>query len=102
MDQDQETKQSVWEKTHHKAQDHAKLVMSQTLGFISSAFVLVAALAWNDAIRSLITLYFKENSGLISQFLYAILVTVIAVIITTRLSKLGEKLKDQQPQWKIS
>jgi len=98
MDQDQATKQSIWDKAHHKAQDHAKVAISQTLGFISSAFVLIAALAWNDAIRGLITMYFKENSGLVSQFLYAVIVTLIAVIVTTRLSKLGEKLKSEQTQ----
>lgn len=70
-----------------------KQIITQTLGFISSAFVLVAALAWNDAIRELISSYFPSSSGLISRFIYALIVTGIAVIVTMRLSALGEKLK---------
>ncbi len=67
-----------------------KKVISQTLGFISSAFVLVAALAWNEAIKELIGTYFKSGTGLISKLSYAVIVTIIAVIVTSRLTKISQ------------
>ncbi len=75
-----------------------KQILSQSLGFMSSAFALVAALAWNDAIRALLQRYFHESSGLISSFIYAILVTVVAVIITMRLNKIAERLNTRGEQ----
>lgn len=69
-----------------------KQIVSQSLSLISSAFVLVAALAWNDAIKNLIMTYLKDRSGLISQFIYAIIVTTIAVIVTAKLNKIIQKI----------
>lgn len=81
------TKETVKETNRH--------VLSQSLGMISSAFVLVAALAWNDAIRELISTYFKAGGGLISRIIYALLVTIVAVTVATRLNRLSEKYKPQ-------
>lgn len=78
-----------------KTKETNKQVVIQTLGFISSAFVLVAALAWNETIKSTINRYFQSGSNLISQFIYAIIVTIIAVLLTSKLNKLAEKLKGQ-------
>jgi len=66
-------------------------IISQTTGFISSAFVLVAALAWNEAIKELISQYFKTGSGLVSRLVYALIVTLIAVLVTSRLNKIETK-----------
>lgn len=44
----------------------------------------VAALAWNDAVQTLFDkLYPLENEGVIVRFIYAIIITVMAVILTT-------------------
>ena len=86
------------DKTRQHLHETNKKVITQTLGFISSAFVLIAALAWNEAIKELISQYLPASSGLISKLIYAIIVTVIAVIITSKLSKIGEKLEDKQEQ----
>ncbi|MEK7618429.1 MAG: DUF5654 family protein [Patescibacteria group bacterium] len=72
-----------------------KQVISQTMGFISSAFVLVAALAWNEAIKNLISRYFQAGTGIASLFIYAIVVTLLAVMITARLNRLSEKYKNE-------
>jgi uncharacterized membrane protein required for colicin V production len=58
----------------------------------TTAFGLIAALAWNEAITALFRKVFGEASGLISLFIYAIIVTVIAVFVTSRLGKLAEKV----------
>lgn len=69
-----------------------KQVFSQSFGLISSAFILVAALAWNEAIKELINAYFPHSSGIFSRLIYACVVTVIAVIVAIRLNKLATKI----------
>jgi hypothetical protein len=63
----------------------------QLLKLVSSAFGLVAALAWNEVIKEAVTLYVKpvagESSGLISLLIYAFIVTVLAVFVTYYLTK---------------
>lgn len=76
-----------------KAEEKAlhEQVIAQMLTLATSGFGLVAALAWNETIQQ----FFKEfvvtkipGSGLISKFIYAILVTLLAVLITYQLSRL--------------
>ena len=64
----------------------------------TTAFGLVAALAWNEAIKALFAKIFGETSGIISLFVYAALVTLAVVFVTSRLGKLAEKagLKDEE------
>lgn len=83
-------------QTSQNIKETNKQIITQTLGFISSAFVLIAALAWNEAIKELITQYLPAGSGLISKIIYAVLVTILAVIVTMRLSKLGEKINPKE------
>lgn len=84
------------EKTKANLKETNRQIITQTMGFISSAFVLVAALAWNEAIKELITQYFNAGSGLASRIIYASLVTILAVLVTMRLNKLGEKFKEKE------
>jgi len=85
----------LFEKTREEIRETNRQIISQGLSMVSSAFVLVAALAWNEAIKALISTYVKENSGLVYQFVYAAVVTIIAVIITVRLNKIAARYKDQ-------
>jgi hypothetical protein len=72
-------------------------VVRQMLVLATSGFGLVAALAWNNVIQELVNNYIKKflpnNSGLASLFIYAIIITTIAVLVTYQLSKLAEKLE---------
>lgn len=88
----------ILEKARENARETQKEVISQGLGMVSSAFILVAALAWNDAIHELITQYFHSGSGITSRFIYALIVTVMAVIITVRLNKIVQRFKDPKPK----
>ncbi len=83
----------IIQKTKQNIAETNKQVLNQSVGFISSAFVLVAALAWNEAIKELITTYFHSGSGLVSRIIYAAIVTIIAVIVTARLNRIAEKYK---------
>jgi len=64
----------------------------------TSAFGLVAALAWNEAIQTLFKEIFGKASGIISLFVYAIIVTIAAVIVTSRLGKIGEKFLKKEKE----
>lgn len=73
-------------------------VVKQMLNLATSGFGLVSALAWNNVIQDLVNNYIKKyipgNSGLISLFLYAVIVTLLAVSVTMQLSHLVQKLEN--------
>jgi hypothetical protein len=64
-------------------------VRTQTIGYITAAFSLVAGLAWNEAIKSAIdsTFIFSHDS-LWVKFIYAALLTLILVLVTIYLNYL--------------
>lgn len=66
-------------------------VWQQTVSLILGGLSLVAALAWNDAVISLFKELFPETNGsLIAKFSYAVVVTVVIVIVSVRLRRLNE------------
>jgi uncharacterized membrane protein YidH (DUF202 family) len=71
-------------------------VINQLAALITAAFGLVAALAWNDAIKSLFAeggaLYFLASWGI---WAYALFVTILAVIMTIWIGGLAEKSKKE-------
>lgn len=78
-------------------------IVVQTTTIVANAFSLVAALAWNSAIQQLFTDGIDKNpyvrnflpagSGDISRFLYAFLVTIIAVVFTIQLTRFAERFE---------
>jgi len=63
-----------------------------TITLVLGGFGLVAALAWNEAIKSFFEIFFPEKNGsLIGKFIYALIVTTIVVIISLQLKKISEK-----------
>ena len=61
---------------------------NRTLGYVTAAFGLVAGLAWNEAIKSLIEFLFPFNAGsILAKFIYALVLTIVLVVITYYLSK---------------
>ncbi len=66
---------------------------------IIAAFGLVAALAWNQAIIAIFKEVFGENwEGVPQMLTYAILVTVIAVLIIIWVARASAKLKDKSEE----
>ena len=60
-------------------------------GYVVGAFGLIAALAWNDAIASFIKIIFPESSStLVAKFLYALIMTVVVVIVAMYATKILE------------
>ena len=60
-----------------------KEAIEKTIGYILTAFGLVAGLAWNEAIKALIDTFFPlDKNGIVIKFVYAILVTGAVVAVT--------------------
>lgn len=57
----------------------------------STAFGLIAALAWNTAISDLIRTVLPAGKGIVPEFIYAVIVTLLGVIVISSLGKLVEK-----------
>lgn len=61
----------------------------------TAGFGLVAALAWNEAIQSFVNQYvvkyISPGSGVLSRFIYAVIITIVAVLVTYQLSKLSKE-----------
>lgn len=70
-----------------------KEVIEKIAALITAAFGLVAALAWNGAIQSVFKRLFGEADSMVAMFIYAILVTVIAVIATIWIGKIESRAK---------
>ncbi|MDP3985759.1 MAG: DUF5654 family protein [bacterium] len=68
-------------------------IFEQMLMLMTTGLGLVAALAWNDAIKGLVAFLFPERSTIIASFLYAIVITAIVVIASIQLKKFIEKLR---------
>jgi Flp pilus assembly pilin Flp len=72
--------------------EQTKMIVQSCIALASAALGLVAALAWNDAIKALMKEILGENEGLAALFTYAILATLIAVIVVLVLTKIAAKI----------
>lgn len=79
-------------------------IVKQMVTLATSGFGLVAALAWNNVIQELVNTYIKpylpKGSSILSLFLYAVLITALAVIAMYNLAKIVKKLENLQSQQK--
>lgn len=55
------------------------------------AFGLLAAGAWNKFIADLIGIFLKPGSGVLAELIYAVLVTILAIVVIRALGKLAER-----------
>lgn len=73
-----------------------KELVDKMLTLTTSGFGLVAALAWNELIKELVSQYIKPlvggASGIISLAIYAVIITILAVVVTYNLSRLAKKV----------
>jgi len=61
------------------------------IALASAAFGVVAALAWNSAITALVRQIFGTGAQIVSLFIYAIIITIVAVIVMVNLGKMAER-----------
>lgn len=71
-------------------------VVQNMITLATGGFGVVVALAWNEAIKQAVATfvdpYLGKNSGVFSLFIYATIMTVLAVLITMQLSNVEKKL----------
>lgn len=65
-------------------------VVEKMAALATAAFGLVAALAWNDAIKLLFVEVFGTTSALVPMLAYALAATVIAVFVTLWIGRLSQ------------
>jgi len=70
-----------------KGSELAKQVREKIAALITAAFGLVAALAWNGAIRAIFAKVFGDPDTLLAMLIYAVVVTIIAVIATILIAR---------------
>ncbi|MBU3901662.1 hypothetical protein KJ590_03270 [Patescibacteria group bacterium] len=75
----------------NKIKETKKEVKEKMLTLVLAGFGLVAALAWNDAIQTLFKILFPKSEGVIGKFIYAAIVTILIVFISSHLRKISEK-----------
>ena len=66
-------------------------IIEKISALIIAAFGLVAALAWNDTIKAIFKAVFGEQGSIGAMLFYAILVTIIAVVVTIWIGKVAGK-----------
>lgn len=82
-------------ETKEKDSSLALEVLDKINSLAAAGFGVVAALAWNDTIKGIFQLYFPTPEGNVwAQLLYAIVLTVLIVLITVYLARSTKKIKD--------
>ncbi len=71
-----------------------KAFIQTMIALASASLGLVAALAWNEAIKATLKLLNLSDS-LAGLYTYAILATVLAIVVLTILGKISEKIGGQ-------
>ena len=84
-------------KSPQSVKELPQAVIKQMTALATSGFGLVAALAWNNVIKETVEVYIKpligDASGLASLVIYAIIITILAIVVTFQLSRLEQKFK---------
>lgn len=86
-------------KITQKEKTFRRELFEQLITLSTSAFGFVAALAWNEAIQSFVKEYIQAyfpQSGVISKFLYALLISLLAVFIIYQLSRIASRFGAQK------
>ncbi len=75
-----------------KSAAQTRATIQSMITLASAALGLVCALAWNDAIKSAMKSLLGEDDSLAGLFTYAILATIIAVVVLLALAKASAKV----------
>lgn len=75
-------------------------VVATMISLASAAFGVVAALAWNGAITALFDRYFGAGARIGALFAYAVLVTLIGVVIIVLLGRLAARINAEPVEFK--
>ena len=70
-----------------KQNELGKQVRERLGALLTAAFGLVAALAWNGAIRAIFAEIFGTPDSVLAMLLYAVIVTIFAVVATILIAR---------------
>lgn len=68
------------------------MIMETMLTLITTAFAFVAGLAWNEAIQKLIEEFYTAGGAVTGLLIYAVIVTIVAVVVTVLLTRIAGKM----------
>lgn len=85
--------ESNLQKIKQEGAELKEAVREKTLGYVLTAFGLVAGLAWNEAIKGLIDYFFpaQQGNGLWVKFVYAVVITLAVVVMSFYLMRVFKK-----------
>lgn len=66
-----------------------------------AAFGLIAALAWNGAIRAIFDQYYAAGEGIGALVWYAVIVTLVAVFVAIGFAKAADRAKTMDLKSKL-
>jgi TRAP-type C4-dicarboxylate transport system permease small subunit len=72
--------------------NRTRIIIQTMITLASAALGLVAALAWNEAIKETITSLLGKDEGLLGLYIYAILATVIAIVVLLILARAASRV----------
>lgn len=75
-----------------RASEISKMIMETMLTLITTAFAFVAGLAWNEAIQKLIEEFYTAGGAVTGLLIYAVIVTIVAVVVTVLLARIAGKM----------
>lgn len=79
------------EKTQNQKNKLRREVRNQMLTLIITSFGLVAGLAWNEAVKAFIDLFFPPTgTGVIAKVIYAAFITFLVVLASSTLTKMKQ------------
>lgn len=79
-------------KIRESSVELSREVREKVVGYIVGALGLVAGLAWNDAVKAAIeTIFPTQENSLWARFAYAIIISIIIVIISINLVRLTKQ-----------
>ena len=74
------------------ASEISKMIKETMLTLITTAFAFVAGLAWNEAIQKLIEEFYTAGGAVTGLLIYAVIVTIVAVVVTVLLARIAGKM----------
>lgn len=72
--------------------NRTRVILQTMITLAAASLGLVAALAWNEAIKALIRSVLGEDDSLVGLFTYAILATLIAVVVLLILGRAAARI----------
>ena len=73
-------------------------ILDKIAALITAAFGLVAALAWNDAIKAVFKEIYGTSDAIGPMLAYAVIITIIAVILTLTVARAASRAKTMMSQ----